>query len=58
VQQIKTWWVMRDPAGLPFCVVRVQTGELFEQLGDRMGLMVAGGGVRRARGQRRRYGSG
>jgi hypothetical protein len=31
VQQVHTWWVMRDPAGLPFCVVRVQTGELFEE---------------------------
>jgi hypothetical protein len=24
--------VMRDPAGLPFCVVRVQTGPAFDQL--------------------------
>ena len=24
VEQIRTWWVMRDPAGLLFCVVRPQ----------------------------------
>ena len=27
VQQVSTWWVMRDPAGLRFCVVRPQTPE-------------------------------
>lgn len=32
VAQVKTWWIMRDPAGLLFCVVRVQTGDRFEQL--------------------------
>jgi hypothetical protein len=31
VQQIRSWWVMRDPAGLPFCVVRIQTGEIFDE---------------------------
>ncbi|MDQ1393243.1 MAG: hypothetical protein QOF30_2220 [Acidimicrobiaceae bacterium] len=31
VRQVRSWWVMRDPAGLPFCVVRIQTGELFEE---------------------------
>ena len=30
VEKVKTWWVMRDPAGLVFCVVRVQTPEEFE----------------------------
>lgn len=25
VEQVKTWWVMRDPAGLKFCVVRPQS---------------------------------
>jgi predicted enzyme related to lactoylglutathione lyase len=30
VEQVQTWWVMRDPAGLLFCVVRVQTPEEFE----------------------------
>lgn len=29
VQQVKSWWVMRDPAGLLFCVVRVQQPEAF-----------------------------
>jgi len=32
VTAVKSWWVMRDPAGLPFCVVRVQTGPAFDQL--------------------------
>jgi Glyoxalase-like domain len=27
VEQVKTWWVMQDPAGLLFCVVRVQSPE-------------------------------
>ena len=27
VRQVDTWWVMRDPAGLPFCVVRPQTDD-------------------------------
>ncbi len=30
VEQNHSWWVMRDPAGLPFCVVRIQTGDLFD----------------------------
>lgn len=25
VEKIRTWWVMRDPAGLKFCVVRPQS---------------------------------
>jgi Glyoxalase-like domain len=29
VEAIETWWVMRDPAGLLFCVVRVQSPEEF-----------------------------
>jgi hypothetical protein len=32
VEPVKSWWVMRDPAGLVFCVVRVQTGDAFEAL--------------------------
>ncbi|HET9444056.1 MAG TPA: VOC family protein [Acidimicrobiales bacterium] len=32
VAQVKSWWIMRDPAGLLFCVVRIQTGESFETL--------------------------
>jgi hypothetical protein len=31
VEQVKSWWVMRDPAGLLFCVVRVQLPEAFER---------------------------
>ncbi len=31
VEKVKTWWVMRDPAGLLFCVVRVQVPEAFER---------------------------
>jgi catechol 2,3-dioxygenase-like lactoylglutathione lyase family enzyme len=31
VTQVKSWWVMRDPAGLLFCVVRVQLPKAFEQ---------------------------
>ncbi len=31
VSQIKTWWVLRDPAGLLFCVVRIQCPDAFEQ---------------------------
>jgi hypothetical protein len=32
VAAVRSWWVMRDPAGLLFCVVRVQTGEAFAGL--------------------------
>jgi hypothetical protein len=35
VAQVQSWWVMRDPAGLRFCVVRVQTGDAFEPLANR-----------------------
>ena len=31
VEQIRSWWVMRDPAGLLFCVVRVQNPQAFER---------------------------
>lgn len=31
VERIKSWVVMRDPAGLLFCVVRVQSPEAFER---------------------------
>jgi hypothetical protein len=31
VAKIHTWWVMRDPAGLLFCVVRVQLPEVFDR---------------------------
>ncbi len=29
VEKVQTWWVLRDPAGLLFCVVRVQSPEAF-----------------------------
>lgn len=32
VAQIESWWVMRDPAGLLFCVVRVQDPGTFAAL--------------------------
>jgi predicted enzyme related to lactoylglutathione lyase len=35
VEQVKTWWIMRDPAGLLFCVVRVQQPALFEASASR-----------------------
>jgi predicted enzyme related to lactoylglutathione lyase len=31
VEQVKSWWVMSDPAGVLFCVVRVQIPEAFEK---------------------------
>ena len=31
VRSVRTWWVMRDPAGLLFCVVRVQNRAAFER---------------------------
>jgi hypothetical protein len=31
LEKIRTWWVMRDPAGLLFCVVRVQNEEAFDR---------------------------
>jgi hypothetical protein len=37
VAAVKSWWVMRDPAGLLFCVVRVQTGEAFDGLATSWG---------------------
>jgi predicted enzyme related to lactoylglutathione lyase len=30
IHQLHTWAVMRDPAGVVFCVVRVQIPEMFE----------------------------
>jgi hypothetical protein len=28
VRQVHRWWIMRDPAGLPFCVVPERAGSL------------------------------
>jgi hypothetical protein len=30
VRDVKTWWIMKDPAGLLFCVVRIQSPAEFE----------------------------
>jgi hypothetical protein len=38
VEAVKTWWVMRDPAGLLFCVVRVQSPAEFESHATAWGL--------------------
>lgn len=27
IRKVQTWWVMEDPAGQPFCVVRPQTAD-------------------------------
>ena len=35
VVHVQTWWVMRDPAGLLFCVVRVQPGSDFDSVATR-----------------------
>ena len=29
-QRVQTWWVMLDPAGLPFCVLPISPGSLNE----------------------------
>jgi len=31
VGKVNTWWVMRDPAGLLFCVLRVQSPDFAER---------------------------
>jgi hypothetical protein len=31
VQKVKTWWVMRDPAGLLFCLLPMSPGSLNEE---------------------------
>jgi Glyoxalase-like domain len=30
VQQVHLWWIMRDPAGLPFCLLPEEPGVLNE----------------------------
>ena len=35
VQAVETWWVMRDPAGLLFCVVPAPYGSLNDQNAQR-----------------------
>jgi hypothetical protein len=31
VQKVQTWWVMRDPAGLLFCVLPASPGSLNDE---------------------------
>ncbi len=31
VEHIRSWWIMRDPAGMLFCVVRVQLPDAFHR---------------------------
>jgi Glyoxalase-like domain len=35
VQEVETWRVMRDPAGLPFCVLPVSPGSLNDENAQR-----------------------
>jgi Glyoxalase-like domain len=35
VQEVETWWVMRDPAGLLFCVLPVSPGSLNDENAQR-----------------------
>ena len=34
-QMVQTWWVMRDPAGLPFCVLPTSPGSLTDENAQR-----------------------
>jgi hypothetical protein len=31
VQEVRTWWVVRDPAGLLFCVLPMRPGSLNDE---------------------------
>ena len=35
VQKVQAWWVMRDPAGLLFCVLPVSRGSLNDEIAQR-----------------------
>ena len=35
IQMVQTWWVMRDPAGLPFCVLPTSPGSLTDENAQR-----------------------
>jgi hypothetical protein len=35
VQQSHDWWIMRDPAGLPFCVIPAPAGTLTDENSQR-----------------------
>jgi hypothetical protein len=34
-QQARAWWVMQDPAGLPFCVLPISPGSLTDENAQR-----------------------
>jgi len=36
VQKVQIWWVMRDPAGLLFCVLPVSPGSLNDENAQRL----------------------
>jgi predicted enzyme related to lactoylglutathione lyase len=35
LQQVNGWWIMQDPAGLPFCVIPEEPGTFTEQNAQR-----------------------
>jgi hypothetical protein len=35
VQQVHSWWILRDPAGLPFCVIPEPAGSLSDSNAQR-----------------------
>jgi hypothetical protein len=35
VQQVNEWWIMQDPAGLPFCVIPEEPGTYTEENAQR-----------------------
>jgi hypothetical protein len=35
VEKVHSWWVMRDPAGLPFCVLPTEPGSLTDDNAQR-----------------------
>jgi hypothetical protein len=37
VAWVEHWWIMRDPAGLPFCVLPIQPGALTDDNAQRWG---------------------
>ena len=51
VRQVHGWWIMRDPAGLPFCVIPDEPGRLTDDNAQPLGLTGAAprGGLVRVR---------
>jgi hypothetical protein len=35
VRRVRQWWIMQDPAGLPFCVIATRPGSLNDQNSQR-----------------------